>query len=455
MFSSLARRHRIALHACKSVRLRSVGKPLGINGRRFLRGVTQRFALGSLAAPFLTNKLGKAGGVSHKFLVSIIIPVYNNAEYLSDCIKSALKQDSNLCEVLVCNDASPDPKVKLILAQLKTEHPNLRLFDNLNNQGISTTQNFLIDQALGEFIGFLDCDDELAPNAIEEVTKHLTSNVQYLHTATEIYDHQQNRSQIESSKFFPKKNYFFENRHMFFAKHWKIIRKSAIFRVGGFRRKYDAAQDLDIALKIAFYFESSCFKYVDKPVYRHRIHPHQTTKSKSSLQDLSSNEIQREADVRYLVNQGAKNDLGLVLHLKPELFQVALTPEEQQMLEECFNNCWEKAVTEKLLYLSLCPTNRSPLDGWIEEASAVFDNDSSLIGLFPQAPEIPKAWSEAYSVDPDNAAGVGIVLFINTQSSDSLNSVNRCLEFFKNIKNSGPETAGVLYTPAICFAKIN
>jgi len=116
-----------------------------------------------------------------ELLVSIVIPVYNHADYIEDCITSALVQTYPHVEVVVVDDASPDARVREILHRLEG-HPRLKVIYNENNLGISRTQNRALVASRGQLIGFLDCDDHLTPDAVERCVAAWNPGIVYLHT---------------------------------------------------------------------------------------------------------------------------------------------------------------------------------------------------------------------------------------------------------------------------------
>lgn len=89
--------------------------------------------------------------------VSIIIPTYNAAKYLEQTLLSVFSQTYTKFEVIVVNDGSTDETETLLLNQQKRE---LRLkIISQTNQGISAARNAGIDNATGDFIAFIDSDD--------------------------------------------------------------------------------------------------------------------------------------------------------------------------------------------------------------------------------------------------------------------------------------------------------
>ncbi|MCQ4281322.1 glycosyltransferase [Pseudomonas stutzeri] len=105
-------------------------------------------------------------------LVSVVIPAYNYAKTLSRAVESVIRQLSEHSELLVINDGSTD-ETPAVLAELQAMYPGrFRVIDKPNG-GASSARNLGIKKALGEYLVFLDADDELAPNALSLLCKHL------------------------------------------------------------------------------------------------------------------------------------------------------------------------------------------------------------------------------------------------------------------------------------------
>lgn len=102
--------------------------------------------------------INKEGNVQlNRVDVSIIIPVYNVQEYLSECLDSVLNQTIKNTEIIVVNDGSTDNSPQ-ILAEYKIKFPELIII-NQENRGISETRNQGLNTATGEYIAFVDSDD--------------------------------------------------------------------------------------------------------------------------------------------------------------------------------------------------------------------------------------------------------------------------------------------------------
>ena len=104
-------------------------------------------------------------------LVSIIIPVYNVAEYLDACLNSILQQTYSEIEVLLINDGSTDES-RIICKQWTERDVRIVAFDQ-PNKGVSVARNLGLEHASGYYVTFVDADDTLVPDAIETLVRDI------------------------------------------------------------------------------------------------------------------------------------------------------------------------------------------------------------------------------------------------------------------------------------------
>ena len=104
---------------------------------------------------------------ANKLDISFVIPVYNSERFLERCVLSILNQHTSATYEVICiNDGSSDGSLG-ILNKLQSQYPGkLRVFSQ-ENQGISATRNKGIEEAEGEYIGFIDNDDYVSEGYIE------------------------------------------------------------------------------------------------------------------------------------------------------------------------------------------------------------------------------------------------------------------------------------------------
>jgi len=106
-----------------------------------------------------------------KPLISVIIPVYNAENFLESCIDSIIRQTYENLEILVVNDGSVDGSAAL-MESLAKKDGRIRCFHK-QNTGVSDTRNVGLRQSKGEFIGFVDADDEIYPSMYEQLYKNI------------------------------------------------------------------------------------------------------------------------------------------------------------------------------------------------------------------------------------------------------------------------------------------
>src|SRR5438552_14718440 len=100
-------------------------------------------------------------------LVSVIIPCYNQADFLHQAIKSALAQTYSHREILVVDDGSTEN-----IAELTSSYPRVR-YIRQENSGVSAARNTALTHSRGEYLVCLDADDRLLPDALDRWVNYL------------------------------------------------------------------------------------------------------------------------------------------------------------------------------------------------------------------------------------------------------------------------------------------
>lgn len=103
----------------------------------------------------------------NKDLVSIIVPVYNSAEFLSKCVDSLLSQQYENLEIILVNDGSTDDSEKICLNYEKLDKRIQYLFKD--NGGASSARNYGLLRARGKFATFVDSDDYVGKNYVYDM----------------------------------------------------------------------------------------------------------------------------------------------------------------------------------------------------------------------------------------------------------------------------------------------
>lgn len=108
--------------------------------------------------------------------LSIVIPVYNVAPYIEDCLQSVMDQSwQGDLECILVDDCGVDNSVQIIEHKLKSYHGpiDFRVVHHERNRGLSAARNTGIDAVTGNYIYFLDSDDEITPDCLEVLAKPL------------------------------------------------------------------------------------------------------------------------------------------------------------------------------------------------------------------------------------------------------------------------------------------
>ncbi|HDS8118833.1 TPA: glycosyltransferase, partial [Escherichia coli] len=204
-------------------------------------------------------------------LVSIYIPAYNCSKYIVRCVESALNQTITDLEVCICDDGSTDDTLR-ILQEHYANHPRVR-FISQKNKGIGSASNTAVRLCRGFYIGQLDSDDFLEPDAVElcldEFRKDLSLACVY--TTNRNIDREGNlisngynwpiysREKLTSAMIC-------HHFRMFTARAWNLTE--------GFNESISNAVDYDMYLKLS---EVGPFKHINKICYNRVLHGENTS----------------------------------------------------------------------------------------------------------------------------------------------------------------------------------
>lgn len=184
-------------------------------------------------------------------LVSIIIPTYNRPHLLPRAVHSALAQTIDNLEVIVVDDASPEP-VKL------PEHPRLKIVRSSVNRGISATRNAGAKAARGRWLTYLDDDDELLPQMAEMCLNAIAANTSVepiaILSGMEVVN--QNGKVVETRlpPTLPKGSHFFleeiEPGQSFLSKQTLFVEREVLLAIGGYDESFSSREHTEMFLRL-------------------------------------------------------------------------------------------------------------------------------------------------------------------------------------------------------------
>ncbi|HET7412663.1 MAG TPA: glycosyltransferase family 2 protein, partial [Pararhizobium sp.] len=180
--------------------------------------------------------------------LSLIVPVYNAPRrYLNDLLKSVRMQGIAGVELILSDDASSDPQTRKWLAAAQECMADVTLVLNRENGGIAAALNAGLAQARGEWIGFLDHDDLVAPHALKLIRKALDAHpdAAFLYTDELVVD-----DRLRPKGYMLKPAYDpILLTGVNYINHLSVFRRSRLERIGFLRAGYDGSQDYDLLLR--------------------------------------------------------------------------------------------------------------------------------------------------------------------------------------------------------------
>ncbi len=202
--------------------------------------------------------------------ISIIMPVYNTPEkFLRNAIDSVINQIYSNWELCIADDASTLPHIKMILEEYSRRYENIKVVFREKNGHICEASNSALALATGEYIGFLDHDDELAPHALYMVVEAINKNPK----AKIIYS-DEDKIDLNGTRtdphFKPDWNPDLLLSQNYIA-HLLIIKKEILDKIGGFRPGTEGAQDHDIVLRASLHCKDDEIVHIPQILYHWRV----------------------------------------------------------------------------------------------------------------------------------------------------------------------------------------
>jgi glycosyltransferase involved in cell wall biosynthesis len=185
---------------------------------------------------------------AHQPLISVITPVFNTpVQWLEEAVQSVLGQAYEDWELILVDDNSSDEALREYLPVLASRDSRIKVFKLEGSRGISAALNRGIEHAHGEWIGFLDHDDLLEPDALFQTAKLL----QQIPDADLIYSDEDKLTEagFDAPLFKPdwSPDFFLSCNYLC---HFITVRRELVLRVGGFRSEFDSAQDYDLLFRV-------------------------------------------------------------------------------------------------------------------------------------------------------------------------------------------------------------
>jgi glycosyltransferase involved in cell wall biosynthesis len=179
---------------------------------------------------------------------SILVPVYKPPMWvLERCVASVFDQTEGSWELCLCDDASGEPALTEALAALAEIDPRVKVTTSPVNGGISAATNGALALATGEFVVFLDNDDELAAHALEAMSGAIAARPD----ADVLYSDEDKTNELGELFELACKPDFAPDTLLSCAYmcHLLVVRRALLEELGGLRPAFDGSQDYDLMLR--------------------------------------------------------------------------------------------------------------------------------------------------------------------------------------------------------------
>ena len=227
-------------------------------------------------------------------MISVIIPVYNTDKYLSYCLDSLIKQTISEIEIICVNDCSSDNS-KQIIKEYAIKDKRIILIDNKIKHGAGISRNIGLKIAKGEYIFFMDSDDYISNNFLEELYNTAKKyNSDYV-SSLNIYDvvdskecvshlnkvHFLNNDDLEGISSANIKNLSPTDKETIEESTWsKLWRREFLINNNIYYSSILCYQDTEQFFKSLIHKPKISFNH--KPIYYYRQHIHTISTKKNS-----------------------------------------------------------------------------------------------------------------------------------------------------------------------------
>ncbi|QLE51084.1 glycosyltransferase [Nostoc sp. C057] len=314
--------------------------------------------------------------VSKGVKISIVVPVYNTPKHffkeMIDSVRSQIYPNWELC---IVDDASTKPHIKELLQQLIAEDSRIKIIFRQENGHIVEATNSALEIATGDYVALLDHDDILSIDALLHVAECINNHpeVDWIYTDEDKINESGYHFDPQMKGEWSPEMAITHN----FTHHLTVIRKTLIDQLGGMRKGFEGAQDLDLFLRVSEKTTPDKVHHIPHICYHWRTHPGSTASHGTQKQyvfDSAYNAIEdaiqrRGLKAKTFLPSIAKQH-GLCLHqLKWDYSLIAEnnvtivipTKDRVDLLQKCISSL-QKTVDQrfvKLLIIDDCSKEQS------------------------------------------------------------------------------------------------
>lgn len=300
-------------------------------------------------------------------LISVAVPAYRTPPgFLEQMILSVKEQTYPHWELCIVNASRGEDGMEQVLGRYAGGDERIRVKNLEENLGIAGNTNEALEMARGEFVGLLDHDDLLAPQALFRIAEALTADPQ----ADAVYTDEDKVTTDLSEHFQPhfKPDFNLDLlRSNNYITHFFVVRTRLAREAGGFRREFDGAQDYDFIFRCTE--EAKKVLHVPEVLYHWRTHKASTADNPASkMYAFEAGKRAIEAHLARCGQEGTvslRKDLGFYRVEYPvqgEPLVSILIPnrDQKETLEKCLNSIWEKSTYNNYEILIVENNSSSP-----------------------------------------------------------------------------------------------
>lgn len=284
-------------------------------------------------------------------LISVVVPAYHTPPlFLRQMLDSLVAQTYGGWELCIANGSPDDKEMEAVLEEYEKRDSRIRHENLKENLGIAENTNAAFRMVKGEFIGLLDHDDLLAPNALYEIVLALEKNPE----ADVVYTDEDKVTTDLKEHFQPHLKPDFNLdllRSNNYICHFFTVRREIVEQVGGFRKEFDGAQDYDFIFRCTE--EARKILHIPEILYHWRTHKESTADNPASK--MYAFEAGKRAIEAHLKRTGTDGEVSHTPDLgfyrvkypvkgEPLISIIIPNKDEKESLEACLKSIWEKTT---------------------------------------------------------------------------------------------------------------
>lgn len=283
--------------------------------------------------------------------ISVLTPVFNPPiHHFKLCLDSVLNQGYQNWELCLADDCSTDPEVRRVIEEYCANDSRIKAVFRDSSGHISTATNSALALATGEYLAFLDHDDELTSDALYLVARELNE-----HPEAKLVYSDEDKKTATGLRVNPhfKSDWNPELLvHQNYICHLLVIKRSEVEKVGGLRPGFDGAQDWDLILRVSEQLKEEEIRHIPHVLYHWTLIANSTAQSTAAKPYVL--EAQRRAVQEYLDRTGQPGKASIwhaISHIsvermvprnEPKVSLVILTRDKVSLLKQCIESLFEE-----------------------------------------------------------------------------------------------------------------